>query len=373
MNQRISDFSAFEAQCEALKGLSTSKVSNSQPIYIFGAGGFGRAIAKALRAQDYDVTGFIETTPKQKIVDNISVVSWRDLTEKDLGAQLLIGIFNRDTPFDVLVGIAKSAGFNDILMPWDVYSQFSDELGWKYWLSRKEIILDNIHNIKTAFDLLSDEESKKTLLNICKFRLGLSNAYASFKHEEEQYFNSLTLNHFTNSSNCIYVDCGAYNGDTFIEASKRLSLTDAYLFEPDPINFKQLVEVAKKSNIPPICLPLAVSDHYQILSFSGDGEGGAISLGGSVRIAATSLDELMPNTKVDFIKFDVEGAEISAVMGARQLIQRSRPILVLSLYHRPADPWEIPLLIANLCPNYKFYIRQHFNNSFDSVFYAIPQ
>lgn len=373
MNQEISDFSVFEGKCEALKGICPPKISRFKPIYIFGAGGFGKSIARVLKAQKFDIAGFIETTPRQKIVDGISVVSWSDLTEKDLGAQLLIGIYNRDTPFDALVNDAKSAGFNDILMPWDVYSQFSDELGWKYWLSHKEIILDNNRYIKKTFELLTDEESKKTLLNICKFRLGLSNDYASFKHEDEQYFNFLTLNHFTNSSNCIYVDCGAYNGDTFIEASNRLPLTDAYLFEPDPINFKQLVEVAKKSKISPICLPLAVSDHYQILSFSGDGEGGTISLNGSVRIAATSLDELMPNSKVDFIKFDVEGAEISAVMGARQLIQRSRPVLVLSLYHRPTDLWEIPLLLANFCANYKFYIRQHFNNSFDSVFYAIPQ
>jgi hypothetical protein len=91
------------------------------------------------------------------------------------------------------------------------------------------------------------------------------------------------------------------------------------------------------------------------------------------RSSVISLDELMPNSVVDFIKFDVEGAEVPAVMGARQLIQRSRPVLVLSLYHRPADLWEIPALIASLCPNYNFYIRQHFNNSFDSVFYAIPE
>jgi FkbM family methyltransferase len=181
------------------------------------------------------------------------------------------------------------------------------------------------------------------------------------------------LNKFQNSNSCSYVDCGAYNGDTFIEANDKLPLSSAYLFEPDPTNFKQLVEAVKNSSLTPICFPIAVADHYQILSFSGTGEGGAISLNGSVHIAAASLDELLPNSTVDFIKFDVEGAEAPAVLGARQLIQRSRPVLVLSLYHRPADLWEIPALIAGLCPHYNFYIRQHFNNSFDSVLYAIPQ
>jgi FkbM family methyltransferase len=373
MNQSKADFLDFEAQCQSLRGNCSPKISQTKPIYIFGAGGFGKSVAKALRENNFEIAGFIETSPKQKMIDGIPVFSWDDLGAVDLSAQLLMGIYNRDIPFDALVNIANSAGFKDILMPWDVYAQFGHELGWRYWLSSKEIILDHTDDIKKTFELLSDEESKKTLLGICAFRLGLNNGYSSFRHEEEQYFNPLTLNRFANSSICSYVDCGAYNGDTFIEASNKLPLTHAYLFEPDPANFRQLVEMVKKSKFTPICLPLAVSDRYQILTFSGAGEGGAISLDGSVHIAATSLDELMPNAIVEFIKFDVEGAEVPAVMGATQLIKRSRPVLVLSLYHRPKDLWEIPALIASYCPGYKFYIRQHFNNSFDSVLYAIPQ
>jgi len=373
MNQEKSDILVFETQCEVLKGICQPKISKAKPIFIFGAGGFGRSTAKALRANNFDIAGFIETKPKEDLVDRIPVVSWGDLKSEDLSAQLLIAVYNRDMPFDKLVNQAKSAGFQDIFMPWDVYSQLSDELGWRYWLSGKEIILENTDLIKKAYELLSDDESKKTLLNICRFRLGLNDSYASFRHLDDQYFNSLTLSQIDESGDYIYVDCGAYNGDTFIEADVRLPLTGAYLFEPNPANFKQLIGAAKKSSMSPICLPLAVSDSYQILSFSGDGEGGTISTDGSVNVAAISLDELLPNATVDFMKFDVEGAEITAVMGARNLIQRSRPIIVLSMYHRPADLWDIPALIASYCPNYNFYIRQHFNNSFDSVFYAIPQ
>jgi FkbM family methyltransferase len=257
-------------------------------------------------------------------------------------------------------------------MPWDIYSQFREELGWKYWLSDKELIIHAIDQIRQTFELLSDEESKKTILNICEFRLGLNDDYASFKHQDAQYFNSITLSQFENFTECTYVDCGAYNGDTFIEANNKLPVTNAYLFEPDAVNFKQLLHAVRQSKVSSVCLPLAVTNQYQILSFSGGGEGGAISINGSTHIAAASLDELLPNSIVDFIKFDVEGAEVLAVKGAKNLIERSRPILVLSLYHRPADLWEIPILIASCCPNYKFYIRQHFNNSFDSVLYAIP-
>jgi len=373
MNPSKVNFANFETQCMLLGGVHTSKISKEKPIFIFGAGEFGKSVAKALKVNNFAVAGFIETNPRQEIIDGLPVLSWGDLTSQKCLGQLLIGIYNRDTPFDELMNFAKTSGFEDVLMPWDVYAALSKELGWRYWLSRKEVILNAVDQIKNTFDLLSDEESKHTLLSICTFRLGLNDSYASFKHEDEQYFNSLTLKKFQNSNSCSYVDCGAYNGDTFIEANDKLPLSSAYLFEPDPTNFKQLVEVVKRSSLAPVCFPVAVSDHYQILSFSGAGEGGAISLDGSVHIAAASLDELLPNSTVDFIKFDVEGAEAPAVLGARLLIQRSRPVLVLSLYHRPADLWEIPALIANLCADYNFYIRQHFNNSFDSVLYAIPK
>jgi FkbM family methyltransferase len=373
MDEYQPNFNNFEAKCSSLKCIEELKISKEKPLYIFGAGGFGRSIASALENNHYEILGFIETNPKQKNLDGKPVISWQDLTEENLSAQLLIGIYNRDIPFDELKRIAIHAGFRDILMPWDIYSEFKDELGWRYWLSNKKVILDATDQIKKTFDILSDEESKKTLLSICEFRLGLNDAYASFRHQDEQYFNSITLSKFRNSSNCTYLDCGAYNGDTFIEAERSLPLSSAYLFEPDPTNFKQLVQAVKQANISPVCLPLAVSDQYQILSFSGGGEGGTISSDGSVHIAAVSLDEFMPSSKVDFIKFDVEGAEVPAIMGAKHLIQRSRPILVLSLYHRPDDLWEIPALIASYCQNYNFYIRQHFHNSFDSVFYAIPK
>ena len=149
---------------------------------------------------------------------------------------------------------------------------------------------------------------------------------------------------------------------------------NAWLFEPDPENFAALATAVRRMSTRSVCLPLAVADAYRILSFSGgNGEGGTISDDGTVRIAAVALDDVLPTQRVDFIKLDVEGAEIQALRGAAQLIQRSRPVLAISLYHRPQDIWEIPEQLAALCPDYRFYIRQHYYNSFDSVLYAIPE
>jgi len=366
------DFNAFKVLCESLSGNAVRQLSKTKPVYVFGAGSFGRDVAKALKNSNFNLLGFIETNPRQKYIDNLPIFCWSDIPRTDLSAQLLVGIFNRDVPFDELKAYALKAGFNDIFMPWDIYNLFSGQLGWRYWLSKKDVLLGNVSSLQETYDLLSDDESKRTLLNICQFRLGLNDPYSSFKHQEKQYFNELTLASFTGLK-CDYIDCGAYNGDTFLDASFCLDLNEAYLFEPDPVNFLELVRVVNSTKLRATCLPMAVSDRYQILSFSGAGEGGAISENGEAHIAAVSLDQMLPKSTVDFIKFDVEGAEVLALTGAQELIKRSRPVLVLSLYHRPNDLWEIPSLVARYCPNYKFYLRQHFNNSFDSVFYAVPQ
>ena len=117
MIQNKSDFGAFEAQCRSLiKDAPAPKISKAKPIYIFGAGGFGKAVAKALKVNNFDVIGFIETSSNQKIVDGLPVVSWSDLLAEDLSAQLLIGIYNRDIPFDGLKNIASTAGFKNIFI-----------------------------------------------------------------------------------------------------------------------------------------------------------------------------------------------------------------------------------------------------------------
>lgn len=366
------DVELFKRFEEDLKKVNIKKITKKLPIYIFGAGAFGRSLAKTLKSHNFDILGFIDSHNKSQSIDGTPVFSWSQLAELDLSAQLLIGVFNREVPFDSLKQIALDAGFNKILMPWDLFEELGEDLGWRYWLSGQKLLLENIENIKSTISLLSDHDSKVTLLNICRFRLGLSDEYASFKHDDQQYFNDLTSSYFSNKSKCVYVDCGAYNGDTFLEALKALPLKSAYLFEPDPVNYSQLIDAVKNLAVNPICLPLAVSDAYQILTFASGGEGGAITINGSINIAAASLDQILNGGDVDFIKYDVEGSEIPALIGSRGLIEKSKPVLVMSLYHRPEDLWAIPAFVSSFASGYKLYIRQHFYNSFDCVLYAIP-
>ncbi len=63
------------------------------------------------------------------------------------------------------------------------------------------------------------------------------------------------------------------------------------------------------------------------------------------------------DTRVDFIKMDIEGAEPNAVRGARETIGRFKPRMALCLYHRAHDPIQIPKEVRAIVPEYLFSVQ----------------
>jgi hypothetical protein len=72
------------------------------------------------------------------------------------------------------------------------------------------------------------------------------------------------------------------------------------------------------------------------------------------------------------MKFDIEGAELSALKGAYNTIQKFKPKLAVCIYHLPNDLWEIILYIKEQFPFYNFSVRTHQHDGLDFVLYAIP-
>ncbi len=72
-------------------------------------------------------------------------------------------------------------------------------------------------------------------------------------------------------------------------------------------------------------------------------------LGRETGIDTVCLDDLIPeNEKVDFIKMDIEGAEIDAILGAKKVLTRSNARLSLCSYHRKNDRENIEFLLHAL-------------------------
>ena len=89
-------------------------------------------------------------------------------------------------------------------------------------------------------------------------------------------------------------------------------------------------------------------------------------------VELTSVDALLQGNRADYIKMDVEGVERETLLGCRETIARWKPQLSVAAYHRNGDLWELPLLVRELGPDYRLYLRRHkYVPAWEIILYAI--
>ena len=91
---------------------------------------------------------------------------------------------------------------------------------------------------------------------------------------------------------------------------------------------------------------------------SGNRNAGIDAPGKLAPVPCACVDDIMDDKPVDFIKMDVEGAEHRALTGSIRTICEKRPDLLISLYHRSEDLFDLPLYLHSICPDYRFYLRR---------------
>lgn len=172
----------------------------------------------------------------------------------------------------------------------------------------------------------------------------------------------------------IFVDGGSYNLNTsleFIDWSKN-DYKKIYVFEPDLYCFNKCSRKSEELLIKNIELVnCGLWNQSDELAFIGGGRGNSsINEAGNQKIELISLDEALIDEEVTFIKLDIEGSELEAIKGAKEIIRKFRPKIAVCLYHKPEDLWEIPRYILELVPDYKLYIRHYTTYLYETVLYA---
>ncbi len=162
-----------------------------------------------------------------------------------------------------------------------------------------------------------------------------------------------------------YVDLGAYRGDTLREmVESGAPLSRAVCVEPDRRNFVKLTAYADSlAEVQVTCVHAAVSDTNGEGVLAGSGNRNSSLIGASYenraeRVELVTVDTICNGLSPDYIKYDVEGAEKPAVYGSALTIQRARPRILLSLYHRTEDPISLVDALRAVCPDYDFYLRR---------------
>jgi len=163
----------------------------------------------------------------------------------------------------------------------------------------------------------------------------------------------------------VVVDCGAYIGDTLLDfIEQRIIPRKYYLFEPNNKNYAILMENVKKARkygIETITYKAGVFNKNTKLYFTDAADSSCISDNAtSFSIDVITLDETIKEP-VSFIKMDIEGAELEALEGAKELIVTYKPKLAICLYHKQSDFYMIPLFIKQICPEYKHFFVRHYS------------
>ncbi|GKG94689.1 hypothetical protein CE91St38_26970 [Desulfovibrionaceae bacterium] len=180
------------------------------------------------------------------------------------------------------------------------------------------------------------------------------------------------------------LDCGACYGDTaLLFAAKAGERGRVLSFEPHPDigrlflhNMKRNPHLAGRMSMMPAATG-NTRDGELVLNLCGPGSylGDGVAVLRKARVPMTCLDDEMVRRqwpRVDFIKMDVEGAELATLQGAERILRGCRPKLAVCLYHKPEDFLLIPRFLHGLDLGYRFYLEHHFVNNWETVLYALP-
>ncbi|MRU06115.1 FkbM family methyltransferase, partial [Bacillus anthracis] len=94
------------------------------------------------------------------------------------------------------------------------------------------------------------------------------------------------------------------------------------------------------------------------------------------KVSTITIDNLVVEHKLhklDFIKMDVEGAEMNALKGAIHSITTFRPTLAIAIYHQISDFVNVMRFINDLNLGYQFYLGHYTVNAQETILFAVAR
>lgn len=241
-----------------------------------------------------------------------------------------------------------------------------------------EYVLGNIKGFEKTYEMLEDPLSRRIMAEFLNARIsGDASRLSMFNTDSKNdYELDLIFEHEKAGS---IVECGAFDGKSALQINSYCKGRHRiYALEPEKSNYNKLCENTKGlSSVIPIMKGTADKEYTAFISGSDGTASISGDSGGSAEdaVGLTTIDSLMGDEKVFAIFMDIEGSELPALKGAREVILRDRPVLAVRVYHRRDDLLLIPQFIASLpCDEkYRYYLRV--NNTgigtYDVTFYAI--
>lgn len=352
----------------------------SRKIVLFGAGNLGRRTLAKLREKGIEPLAFLDNNSARwgGVVDGVEVLPPAEGASRFGTSAVFVitvwgalGADRMKTRVDQLrdLGCLRVCSFATL------YWKYSDALLPHYAVDLPHLVHQETDQVWKGFHIWADNASRREYLAQLRWRLTMDFSCLPEPVGHAIYFPKDIC---ALRQDEVFIDCGAYNGDTirlFLEQSQS-AFQRLIAFEPDAANFEILaksvaglgMDVRKR-----IQLRHAATSSENGRVLITEGNGAASSIGsGECEVDAVALDDELSGIRTTYLKMDIEGAEEASLNGAAQLIRQHTPVLAISAYHRQNDIWKIPLRIQSINPNYSFFLRPHLLEGFDLVCYGIP-
>ena len=339
--------------------------SAGRPVVLYGTGNGADKILDQLTARQIPVSGVFASSGfvRDRSFRGFPVGTYEALKERFPDMIVLI-CFGTSLP-DVLSNIDRIAKECETYAP-DVPVYGDSLFDTVFYREHQE-------ELSTVRSFLEDDLSRDTFDRVISYKL--TGNYLLLRPCEKPLEEMKTL--LSPQDGAGYIDLGAYNGDTVLSYTKMFpQIRSVVAVEPDKRNFRKLSETVRShfpsdvsdpssgsfGKISVSCVRALISDRDGT-AFAPRNRGRGVHETGSSEngeeLTAVSLVTLLQDQKAGLIKMDVEGNERKAIEGGREILLRDKPDLIVSCYHRSEDLFSLPLLIREIVPEYKVYMRHH--------------
>jgi FkbM family methyltransferase len=359
-----------------------SNLIGVESVWVYGSGTFAQDLIEKIAASGISLAGVLDHR-NTGIKLNTSIGSFEVLELKpglvDKNSAIVLAVCNLHGDLHAISNNLNVV-YPDarLISPVGIYL-FFQEMGFQmnnYWLTTDfDLYRREAEKIQEFRETLSDSQSQLLFDAIIKYR--------KFGDVQELplplplIYQYLADDLLTPPAELRIIDLGACQGENleYFLAADRL-FVEGFLLEPDVHNFEILEKKLKQMDLHTLKPVRAGAwNHSGVLKFDSTGNAAAsFSESGAVEIEVVALDDFITSDfNPNFVKMDIEGAEFNALLGMAKLIERNRPHLAISAYHRPEDLWALGNYLSQTYPGvYKYSLRMYGHQSFDTILYAVP-
>lgn len=337
---------------------------------IYGAGNTAALYEPCFKAEGLLPAYFIDNAPAKQgtLFQGAPVIDLEQAREKCRGHLILISSCNYSVCGSIFDTLRCSPIEGAAVMTVDEFV---------FRRHREEIL--------QVFDWLEDDISRQTYVNMILARMHREKQRADLT-VPDQYFGLPPFRR--RDGHEVFVDCGAYVGDTLEEylQIKAGEFGEVYAFEPECRNFAAMQARAERLErewaIAPQrihLVPAGVGETDAQLAMRNTnqdtaslGSGFVLTRGTDAEdtIPVVALDQYFADKPISFLKADIESFEYPMLCGAEGVIRRDKPKIAVCTYHNPCDMFRLAHKLKQLIPDYHLAVRQHYCDLCETILYA---